>query len=125
LNAVLVDSDVIIEVLRAHNRLLLARWSELAKSELLVLCSPVTIAELWHGVRAKEESAVENMFASITCVPVDTAIGRTAGNFLRKFSKSHSVELGDALIAATAIIHNVPLWTRNSRHFPMPEISFY
>jgi predicted nucleic acid-binding protein len=48
-----------------------------------------------------------------------------AGEYLRIFAKSHHVELGDALIAATVSIHNLDLWTRNRRHYPMKDVSFY
>jgi len=58
-------------------------------------------------------------------LPIDLEIGRQAGEYLRQFSKSHSVELGDALIAAAAAVHDLELWTRNRRHYPMKDISFY
>jgi len=41
------------------------------------------------------------------------------------FAKSHSVELGDALIAATASAHGLELWTRNRRHYPMKGLAFF
>jgi len=69
--------------------------------------------------------AIEALFGAITCVPIDADTGRRAGEYLRRYARSHSVELGDALIAATASIHNLELWTRNRRHYPMKEICFY
>lgn len=89
------------------------------------MCSPVTVAELWHGARSSEQSALNALFNAIECVAIDTKIGQLAGGYLRQYSKSHHVELGDALIAATASIHNLCLWTRNRRHYPMKEIVFY
>jgi predicted nucleic acid-binding protein len=35
------------------------------------------------------------------------------------------VELGDALIAATAVQSKAALWTRDRKHYPMKELSFY
>jgi predicted nucleic acid-binding protein len=35
------------------------------------------------------------------------------------------MELGDALIAATASIANIPLWTLNKKHYPAREIAFF
>jgi hypothetical protein len=35
---------------------------------------------------------------ALACVPADQEIGKHAGHYLRKFQKSHGVELGDALI---------------------------
>jgi predicted nucleic acid-binding protein len=89
------------------------------------MCSPVTVAELWHGARPQEHKILENLFGVIQCVPIDLEIGRRAGDYLRVFAKSHSVELGDALIAATASVHGLELWTRNRRHYPMKGLAFF
>ena len=122
---VLIDSDVLIEVSRARDQAVLARWDELSRSEIALLCSPVTVAELWHGARPREQGTLEALFATIHCVPIDSKIGMRAGDYLRQFAKSHQVELGDALIAATASIHKLELWTRNRRHYPMKDVDFF
>lgn len=122
---VLVDSDVLIEVSRGRDQDILAKWEELARSEHRVLYSPVTAAELWAGARPREHEALSNLFRALLCVPIDGETGRLAGDYLRDYRKSHSVELGDALIAATAVLNNAELWTRNRRHFPMRDVSFY
>jgi predicted nucleic acid-binding protein len=125
LKPVLIDSDILIEVSRARDQAVLARWDELSRSELALLCSPVTVAELWHGARPREQGTLEALFATIHCVPIDSKIGVRAGEYLRQYAKSHQVELGDALIAATASIHNLELWTRNRRHYPMEDVVFF
>jgi predicted nucleic acid-binding protein len=40
-------------------------------------------------------------------------------------AKSHSVELGDALIAACASSEGLKLWTLNKKHYPMKDIDFH
>src|ERR1700716_3941080 len=101
MSTVLVDSDVLIEVCRARDVKLLQRWQDLAASNDTVLCSPVTIAELWHGARPSEAATLEVLFDSLICVPADHDIGRWAGEYLRTYHRSHGVEIADALIAAT------------------------
>jgi predicted nucleic acid-binding protein len=125
LKSVLVDSDILIEVSRARDSAILARWDQLSRSDVPLLCSPVTVAELWHGARPQEHATLHALFAAIRAVPIDMTIGVRAGEYLRLFAKSHHVELGDALIAATASIHNFELWTRNRRHYPMKHVVFY
>ena len=122
---VLIDSDILIEVSRARDHALLARWDELSRSEVALLCSPVTVAELWHDARPKERGTLEALFAAIHCVPIESKIGLRAGEYLRQYAKSHHVELGDALIAATVSVHDLELWTRNRRHYPMRDVSFF
>ena len=125
MKSVLVDSDILIEVSRAQDDGVVARWDQLSRSDTPLLCSPVTVAELWHGARPHEQQTLEALFAAINCIPIDTNIGIRAGEYLRQYAKSHHVELGDAFIAATVSLHNLQLWTRNRKHYPMKDIAFY
>ena len=122
---ILVDSDILIEVSRARDVTIVARWMELSESDALILFSPVTAAELWAGARPTEYAELETLFDSLVCVPADASVGRRAGEYLGRYRKSHAVELGDALIAASAVASGARLWTRNRKHYPMPELSFY
>ena len=122
---VLVDSDILMEVSRGKDPEVLARWTELSRSEDVILYSPVTLAELWTGARPREHEAITNLFAALLCAPIDRETGRMAGDYLRHYRKSHGLELGDALIAAGAVLHHAELWTRDRKHYPMRELSFY
>ena len=90
-----------------------------------LLCTPVSVAELWHGARRSEHSILANLFEALICVPITAAIGRQAGEYLHRFHKSHGVELGDALIAGAAAIHGAQFWTRNRKHYPIPKLRFH
>ena len=122
---VLVDSDILIEVSRGKNPEILSKWTQLSQSEDAILYSPVTAAELWAGARPREHEALTNLFRALLCAPIDGETGRQAGDYLRQYRGSHSLELGDALIAAAALLNHAELWTRNRKHYPMKELSFY
>jgi predicted nucleic acid-binding protein len=124
-NAVLVDSDILIEVLRGREASVRKSWEALLDSDALLGYSPVTAAEIWHGSREVEQDGIAALFAAMTCIPIDAEAGRKAGEYLRRFHRSHSVELGDALIAATASVHKMALWTRNRKHYPMKEMRLH
>jgi predicted nucleic acid-binding protein len=125
MSGVLVDSDVIIEVLRQQNSEILESWVELADSREAVICSPVSVAEVFYGVREREINTIERLFSGMLCFPIDQQIGRRAGDYLRIFHKSHSLAVGDALLAATASTFDLALWTRNRKHFPMKDLRFF
>jgi predicted nucleic acid-binding protein len=125
LKSVLIDSDILIEVSRARDQVILEQWDQLSRGDSAVMCSPVTVAELWHGARPQEHATLNMLFVAIQCIPIDIKIGQRAGEYLKHYAKSHHVELGDALIAATAAIHRLELWTRNQKHYPMKDVVFY
>jgi predicted nucleic acid-binding protein len=125
LKPVLVDSDILIEVFRARDQAILGRWTGASQNGSIILYSPVSAAELWHGVLPPEKTRLADLFAAIVCVPIEADVGRLAGDYLRQFEKSHGLDLGDALIAATASYHSVELWTRNRKHYPMKEVRFF
>ncbi len=121
---VLVDSDILIEVSRG-NADIVSRWINLSKADALVLYSPVSVAELWAGARPNEHDILNNLFRALQCAPMDEETGRQAGAYLRRYRKSHGLRIADALIAACAVAHNAELWTRNRKHYPMKEVSFF
>jgi predicted nucleic acid-binding protein len=123
--AVLVDSDILIEVSRGRSADIVSSWIDLSKSDAHVLYSPVSVAELWAGARPNEHDALNNVFRALTCAPIDEETGRQAGDYLRRFRRSHGIELADALIAAAAVLNNAELWTRNRKHYPMKELVFF
>jgi predicted nucleic acid-binding protein len=122
---VLVDSDILIEVSRGRNAGIVAKWIDLSNSDAAVLYSPVSVAELWAGARPNEHRALENLFRALTCTPIDEEAGRQAGDYLRQYRRSHGVEVADALVAASAVGNSATLWTRNRKHYPMKEVSFF
>jgi predicted nucleic acid-binding protein len=123
--SLLVDSDIVIEVLRAKDQAILAKWNALIASKVDVLFSPVTAAEIWEGARPQEHQAIALCFRLLACVKADYETGQLAGEFLRQYARSHGLEVPDALIAAAAVQCKAALWTRNRKHYPMPQLSFY
>jgi len=114
---VIIDSDVIIEILRGNPKT--TAWlRKLRASGSTILYSPVSRAEIRAGARTKERAAISALFESLSVLPIDASTGDLAGDQLSRFARSHSVQLGDALIAATALEHSEDLATFNAKHFP-------
>ncbi len=112
----LLDSDILIEYLRGRPKA--ADWLEGKDSELLI--SAITVAELFAGVRGKQEGLVlDRLLLAMSVLPATREIGRLAGEYRRQYGPSHGTGLADALIAATATISGAPLATFNRNYFPM------
>src|SRR5262249_31985785 len=124
LTEILLDSDIIIAWLRGYHpfsKLI----PELLEKGVLLGWTSVSVAEIFAGVRKPEEQQVSNLFLILELVPLSVEIAKKAGYYLRAHSRSHDVELGDALIAAAACLNRTPLWTLSKKHYPMKDIRFY
>jgi predicted nucleic acid-binding protein len=113
----ILDSDVLIEILRDNART--SQWvaAQAATGEALRY-SPVSRAEIGAGQRAGEEEAITALFAGMDVVTIDAVTGESAGERLRRYRRSHGLELADALIGASASQHAERLATFNRRHYP-------
>jgi predicted nucleic acid-binding protein len=121
---VLLDSDIVIEWLRGHEPVV-RRIQTLIEGHAQLFWTPVSIAEIFAGVRKGEEDDVANLFVLLEPISITPEVGRKAGQFLKAYAKSHGVELGDALIAACAATEAVSLWTLNRKHYPMKGLDLY
>jgi predicted nucleic acid-binding protein len=121
---VLYDSDVIIELLRGRPAVIQAARA-LETAGIPTYCSAVSLAEIYARIRPGEEAPTQAFFDARGEIILDAHVGRVAGSYLARYARSHSVELADALIAAAATTSGVRLWTRNRKHYPMPDLQFY
>ncbi len=117
----LLDSDIVIDHLRGVSaaRVLLLR---LARESMPPGVSVVTVAEIEAGVRAPERTSVEALFSGLAIHPIDEPIARQAGRYRAMYGKSHGVLLPDALIAATAKLRGLVLYSLNGKHYPMEDV---
>jgi predicted nucleic acid-binding protein len=112
---VLVDSDVLIWHLRGYPQAT-RRLDELGSLTL----SAVSWMEVLQGMRNKTELAAVKMMLdkrSAALLPVTEAITQRAIELMESLTLSHGLQMGDALIAATAIEHRMPVLTANLKHF--------
>ncbi len=115
----LVDTDVLIWHLRGYPQAT-RRLDELGAFTM----SAVSYLEVLQGMRSKAElAAVKKMLQhrAATLLPVSEAITQRAIELMESLTLSHGLQLGDALIAATALDHGLPVLTANVKHFSAVE----
>jgi toxin FitB len=101
---VLVDTDIFIDHLRGRR--------QLVPGSSAIRYSVITRCELYAG-KATDERRVEQILAPFAELDVNRAISQRAGRLRRTLP----IRTPDALIAATALEHNLTLVTRNIRDF--------
>jgi predicted nucleic acid-binding protein len=80
----------------------------------------VNCLEVLQGMRNKAELlAVKKMLdkRSARLLPLTEAITLRASEMMESLTFSHGLQTGDALIAATAIEHQLPVLTATVKHF--------
>ena len=113
---ILLDTDVLVDFLRGHNKAVAFVNTHSAR----IILSSIVVAELYAGVKGDaEQSALEDFVSLFRVIPVSADIAKAGGLYKRDFSKSHGVGLADAILAATAEAEHAELKTLNRKHYPM------
>jgi len=114
----LVDTSVLIDYLRGHPGAADVLHQERVAGVLHA--SEITRLEVLAGMRPAEEEQTRALLSTLVWHPVNADVAEEAGTFGRRWLPSHQgVDGADLAIAATAILLDGRLLTRNTRHFPM------
>ncbi len=112
---VLIDSAVLVWMTRGHAGAV-QRLAQLLPWQL----SAVTYIELAQGCRTKAElTQIKKGLAMSQAhiLPITPSITERAMALIDSYAHSHGLQLGDALIAATALEHGLTLLSGNKKHF--------
>jgi len=113
----IIDTDVLIWYMRGNDKAL-----QLIENSENFFISVVTYMELVQGMRNKNElnslrQALHAWNAKILYISEE--ISAKAMFVVEQYFLSHSIQLADALIGATAIDYGLPLLTGNDKHYKM------
>jgi len=120
--AFLIDTDVLIDISRGNTDA--ADFVDALSGDLFI--GRISAMELIIGARNKRDQKVIEQFISLYSIKeLSDAIGHEAHQHLKQYAKAHGLALADALIAATAIVNDLVLVSRNDKHFrPIKELRF-
>lgn len=119
--AYLFDTDVLIDAGRGVSDAVDAL--QRASDNAALAISVVTEMELVVGCRNGEELAALDLFLErFDIVQLRPAISRKAVSLLQEFRLSHGLLIADALIAATAIVEEVPFISKNQRDYRFIDV---
>lgn len=116
---ILFDTNILIEIYKG-NPIIIEIAKQIGQENIAV--SDVTCAELLFGARNKNElQAIRKDLDKLTVLPIKTIVSNLSVSLVEKYSLSHKLCLPDALIAATAISYQLPLYTLNIKDFRFIE----
>ncbi len=115
---VLVDTSVMIDVLRGHPGA--TQVLRDARHGGPLHASEVTRLEVLAGMRPAEEAATRAFFRAFVWHAVSDDVAERAGAIGRQWLPGNrGIDVADLIIAATADLLEARLYTMNVKHFPM------
>jgi len=114
--SLLLDACIIIDALRMR----LPAMSLIRSQTSPLHISVIALLEVRISERGdREREALDAIIAGSVIQDVTLETAELAGDFMRRYRRSHAIDMADALIAATARQHGLRLATLNVKHFPM------
>ena len=118
---VVLDSTVLIDSLRGYPAVDRIRSLRRTGNQLWV--SPISIEEIWRGLRAGEERAAARLLNALLVAPIDRTAAAMAGVWRRQHALvGTTLYQADCLIAASTVRIAGRLATGNPADFPMPDV---
>ena len=111
----LIDTDVLIWYLRGNENA-----KKVIQANIPFKVSVISYIELMQGIQNKSElKALQKHLKkwSTEIIQIDENISTRAMFLIEDYNLSHSLEFGDAMIAATAIENHETLLTANIKHY--------
>lgn len=111
----ILDTDVLIWLMRQNSNAI-SLVASIRQREI----AQATWLELVEGVRNKRELAeVKSLLAdlNVRVLPLTESIGQRAGILMEEHALKGGLDAMDSLIAATALVTNLPLATANRKHY--------
>ncbi len=120
-----VDTDIVIDYLRAGQGPFLAILDLQQKGEAEIYVSAATVLELYAGQSSKTDSEqVEKILDNLAIVELSRELAKFVGE--KKRDMTASISLNDLIIGCTTLVLKARLVTRHKKHFtPIPGLKFY
>ena len=112
---ILCDTNVIIEVLKGDQGII-KRIENIGLENIAI--SSITVMELYFGALNKRElNKIKKHLEALNIVHFDSDISEVAVSMVERYSKSHGLQIPDAIIATTALSMDIKLYTLNLKDF--------
>ncbi len=121
---ILCDTNILIEFYK-NNPAIVQELRDIGSDTISI--SVITQAELYFGALNKQElAAIRQHLRMIHRYSIDAGTATCFIDLMEQYALSHKPSIPDMLIAATALVHDIELYTLNIRDFRfIPKIRLY
>lgn len=110
----LLDTNIAIAIL-INERNVIEFVQRASHDKMPIYFSAITVSEVFAGLKHEEQLRAEKLFTTKRCMDVTSEIAKLAGTIRRDLKdKGRKLKTPDALIIATASVHELTLVSRDS-----------
>ena len=112
---ILCDTDILIELYK-NNPVIISELRKIGSKQIAI--SSITQAELYYGALNKRELLkIKKHLSQLEILAVDRTVSEQFIQLMENYALSHKLAIPDAIIAATALVNNLDLYTLNQKDF--------
>ena len=111
----LLDTDVLIRAWRGDAQLV--EWLDEQHAGI----DTIARLEFLQGANKRQAARALKFIEKFDFVPFSPEVSLVADRLIRQYSHAKGLRLGDALMASTALVEQLPLYSFNTRHFDFIE----
>ena len=116
---ILCDTNILVEFYK-NDLAVINELRNIGTDQLAI--SVITQAELYYGAINKAElSQIQKHLNLLNTLPIDQPVSTQFIQLMAQYSLSHKLTIPDALIAATALVYDISLYTLNIKDFRFIE----
>lgn len=116
---ILCDTNVLIEFYKG-NPAIIQELRQIGIAQLAI--SVIAQAELYYGALNKAELLrIQKHLNLLHNLPIDRQVSSQFIQLMAQYSLSHKLAIPDAIIAATALVNDLELYTLNTKDFRFIE----
>jgi len=111
---IVLDTNVLIEILKGNK----ATIQKIQALNKVYVISSISVMELYYGAINKAEINKLEKFVSLFKIEhLNKEVSIKSTMLIKKYAKSHSLDIPDSLIASTALILGCGIFTYNVKDF--------
>ena len=112
---ILCDTNILIELYK-NNPVIISELRKIGSKQIAI--SSITQAELYYGALNKQELLkIKKHLSQLEILVVDRTVSERFIQLMENYALSHKLAIPDAIIAATALVNNLDLYTLNQKDF--------
>ncbi|MEM9273760.1 MAG: type II toxin-antitoxin system VapC family toxin [Cyanobacteria bacterium P01_F01_bin.143] len=112
---ILCDTNILIELYK-NNPIIISELRKIGSKQIAI--SSITQAELYYGALNKQELLkIKRHLSQLEILVMDRIVSERFIQLMESYALSHKLTIPDAIIAATALVNNLDLYSLNKKDF--------